>query len=71
MLTAVVRDSGIGFDLKSITTSYEERGSFGLLNMGERATLAGGACEIRSSAGEGTQIIIRVPTLVEEAEDFA
>lgn len=69
MLTAVVRDSGIGFDLKSITTSYEERGSFGLLNMGERATLAGGSCEIRSSAGEGTQIIIRVPMLVEEMDD--
>ncbi|GAA5526725.1 GAF domain-containing sensor histidine kinase [Herpetosiphon gulosus] len=69
MLTAVVRDSGIGFDLKSITTSYEERGSFGLLNMGERATLAGGSCEIRSSAGEGTQIIIRVPMLVEEMDE--
>ncbi|KPL81167.1 GAF domain-containing sensor histidine kinase [Herpetosiphon geysericola] len=66
MLTAVVRDSGIGFDLQSITTSYEERGSFGLLNMGERATLAGGSFEIRSSAGEGTQIIIRVPMLVED-----
>lgn len=69
MLTAVVRDSGIGFDLKSITTSYEERGSFGLLNMGERASLAGGSCEIRSSAGEGTQIIIRVPMLVEEIDE--
>ncbi|MCA0354280.1 MAG: GAF domain-containing sensor histidine kinase [Chloroflexi bacterium] len=69
MLTAVVRDSGIGFDLKSITTSYEERGSFGLLNMGERASLAGGSCEIRSSAGEGTQIIIRVPMLVEEMDE--
>ncbi|WP_110518873.1 GAF domain-containing sensor histidine kinase [Herpetosiphon llansteffanensis] len=66
MLTAVVRDSGVGFDLQSVTTSYEERGSFGLLNMGERATLAGGSFEIRSSAGEGTQIIIRVPMLVEE-----
>ncbi|MFD3165029.1 GAF domain-containing protein [Herpetosiphon sp. NSE202] len=68
MLTAVVRDSGIGFDLQSITTSYEERGSFGLLNMGERATLAGGSFEIRSSAGEGTQIIIRVPMLVEQQD---
>ncbi len=69
MLTTVVRDSGIGFDLQSVTTSYEERGSFGLLNMGERATLAGGSFEIRSSAGEGTQIIIRVPMLVEEVDE--
>ena len=66
MMVAVVRDSGVGFDLQSITSSYEDRGSFGLLNMGERATLVGGACEIRSAAGQGTQVIIRVPLLQEE-----
>ncbi|HEY1014430.1 MAG TPA: GAF domain-containing sensor histidine kinase, partial [Herpetosiphonaceae bacterium] len=38
-LAAMVRDSGVGFDLERVRASYEERGSFGLLNMNERAAL--------------------------------
>ncbi len=70
MLTAMVRDSGVGFDLGQVRSSYEDRGSFGLLNMGERASLIGGSCEIRSAAGQGTQVIIRVPLELEEVEFF-
>jgi signal transduction histidine kinase len=36
--------------------------------MGERATHVGGSCEIRSAAGQGTQVIIRVPLEHEEVE---
>jgi signal transduction histidine kinase len=68
LLTAVVRDSGVGFNLTQVRSSYEERGSFGLHNMGERATHVGGSCEIRSAAGQGTQVIIRVPLEHEEVE---
>ncbi len=71
MLVAVVRDSGVGFDINRIQASYDDRGSFGLLNMGERATLVGGSCEIRSAAGEGTQVIIRVPLEEQEEEEDA
>ena len=66
-LIAVIRDSGVGFDVGTIQSSYDNRGSFGLLNMGERATLVGGSCEIRSTSGQGTTVLIRVPLV--EAED--
>lgn len=69
LMIAVVRDSGVGFDLGQVRSSYEDRGSFGLLNMGERASLIGGSCEIRSAAGQGTQVIIRVPLEVEAVEE--
>lgn len=60
-LTASVQDDGVGFDLTKVQASYEERGSFGLLNMRERADRVGGKTEIRSSPGQGTAVIISVP----------
>ena len=60
-LVASVQDDGVGFDLKAIQSSYEKRGSFGLLNMQERAELIGGGTEIRSAQGKGTAVIITVP----------
>jgi signal transduction histidine kinase len=51
----------MGFDLEAVQASYEKRGSFGLLNMRERAQLVGGQTEIRSAPGKGTAIIITVP----------
>lgn len=60
-LTAEVRDNGRGFDLAQVQASYIQRGSFGLLNMSERAQLIGGACEMRSAVGDGTSVVVRVP----------
>ncbi|MGB9724056.1 MAG: GAF domain-containing sensor histidine kinase [Chloroflexia bacterium] len=60
-LVASVQDDGVGFDLEAVRASYERRGSFGLLNMEERARLVGGRTEIRSAPGRGTAVIISVP----------
>lgn len=60
-LIASVRDRGKGFNLAAVESSYNTRGSLGLLNMRERARLIGGECRIRSAEGEGTTVELRVP----------
>jgi signal transduction histidine kinase len=60
-VVVVVRDDGQGFDVNSVKTEYERRGSWGLLNMSERATLAGATLGIRSQPGQGTVVMLSVP----------
>jgi len=60
-LVASVRDRGHGFNLALVESTYNTRGSLGLLNMRERARLAGGECRIRSTEGDGTTVEVRVP----------
>jgi len=55
-LVASVRDRGHGFNLAAVESTYNTRGSLGLLNMRERARLIGGECRIRSAEGEGTTV---------------
>ena len=55
----VVRDDGIGFDLKTAA----EQGGLGILSMQERSAHLGGLLSIESLAGQGTAIHIRVPLL--------
>lgn len=67
-LRVTVRDDGQGFDLATTEASYEERGSFGLLNMRERAELIGGVLTVHSQTRppqQGTTLRLEVP-LVEE-----
>jgi len=61
MLEVVIEDDGVGFDKMAVLKSYEKRGSFGLLNIDERARLVGGRAEIESTPGKGTRITIFVP----------
>ncbi|NTV64937.1 MAG: histidine kinase, partial [Oscillochloris sp.] len=61
MLHAVVQDDGAGFDKAAVLRSYEKRGSFGLLNIDERARLVGGQAEMESAVGKGTKVTIIVP----------
>ena len=60
-LLVVVRDNGRGFDVEQVQGSYDQRGSFGLVNMKERAALLGGTLEIASRPGSGTVITLVVP----------
>jgi signal transduction histidine kinase len=57
----VIEDDGRGFDIQKIKATYDKRGSFGLLNIEERAQLVGGNAEIRSTPGEGTKVRVVVP----------
>jgi signal transduction histidine kinase len=61
VLEATVQDDGNGFDLKKVLSSYEQRGSFGLLNIEERAKLIGGMAELHSAPGQGTTVRVIVP----------
>jgi len=63
-LVVGIKDDGQGFDVKAVERDYEQRGSFGLLNMHERAELIDGFLVIESSQAEperGTVVTLRVP----------
>ncbi len=48
-------DDGAGFDLQA-----EHPGHFGLDNMRQRATVAGGELSIKSAPGEGTELLLNI-----------
>lgn len=48
MLVFEVEDDGVGFDIKDRLACYDSSGSFGLLNMRERASILGGELQIES-----------------------
>ena len=52
-----VVDNGKGFNISEL----KESEIFGLAGMRERASLAGGALDIRSAAGKGTRIVCNMP----------
>jgi len=56
-LSLVVRDNGVGFDLRALKVAA----GLGLISMGERMQLIGGEFEIESTPGVGTTIRARVP----------
>jgi signal transduction histidine kinase len=51
-----VRDDGVGFDVAKRRNEAVGGGSLGLLSMEERAVLAAGGLELRSSPGQGTEV---------------
>jgi signal transduction histidine kinase len=60
-LIVEVEDDGKGFDVEAVQTTYDERGSLGLINMYERAELVDGRLTISSAPDRGTQIKLLVP----------
>jgi signal transduction histidine kinase len=56
-----VADDGVGFNLAEVEKNYSERSSLGLVNLRERAELAGGSLQILSTPGKGTRVQVRVP----------
>ncbi len=60
-LTVTIADDGAGFDVQQVTQDYEDRGSYGMVNLRERVALAHGNYTINSAPGQGTEIIIHVP----------
>jgi signal transduction histidine kinase len=63
-----IRDDGLGFDVKAINTSYEKRGSLGMVNLRERTDLINGLLHIDSAPGQGTRVQVYIP-LSDEAAD--
>jgi signal transduction histidine kinase len=62
-------DNGIGFDVAAVASSYESRGSLGMVNLQERADLISGLLQLDSVVGKGTRIRVYIP-LNREAIDL-
>ncbi len=60
-LRVTVRDDGVGFDVQAVRQNYARRGSWGLLNMRERAALVDGILTFQSQPGGGSIISLTVP----------
>ncbi len=60
LLLTTIADDGKGFDVKKVMSSYETRGSLGMVNIRERAELAGGDAQVDSAPGKGTRTTVRV-----------
>jgi signal transduction histidine kinase len=58
-VSVVIRDDGVGFEKTKIDN--EERPSWGLRGMEERATLLGGTFELSTRLGSGTLIRVTIP----------
>ncbi len=56
-----VRDEGRGFDVSTIRLDGEDVRGTGLLSARERLRLQGGDLQMRSSVGEGTEIVVLAP----------
>jgi signal transduction histidine kinase len=56
-----ISDDGSGFVVPQSPTDFATSGHFGLLGMRERSELIGGRLEIKSDAGVGTQVSVRLP----------
>ncbi len=63
-----IEDDGVGFNVGAVDSTYEKRGSLGLVNIRERAELVNGIPSIDSAEGKGTRIRVVIP-LNEEAAD--
>lgn len=63
-----VQDDGVGFDPAGVKSSYESRGSLGMVNMRERAELVSGYLQVDSQPGEGTRVSLVIPLSSEAAD---
>jgi signal transduction histidine kinase len=58
---AEIEDDGEGFDEDAVRTTYDRSGSLGLVNMEERAEMAGGRVTVATAPGAGTRVRLTVP----------
>ncbi len=63
-----IQDDGIGFDIDAVNSTYDQRGSLGLVNLRDRTELVNGMLDVQSVPGKGTRVQVFIP-LTEEAAD--
>jgi signal transduction histidine kinase len=63
-----IQDDGVGFDKDHVESSYDQRGSLGLLNMSDRTEMVNGVFKLESEIGKGTTIHVLIP-LTDEATE--
>ncbi|MFQ5613189.1 MAG: GAF domain-containing protein [Anaerolineae bacterium] len=62
-LAMIVEDDGVGFDMASVMSGYEQRGSLGMVNLQERAEQIGGKFVMKSLPQQGTKVTVWLPQL--------
>lgn len=62
LLTVLVSDNGVGFNVKSLTNAKIGKGRFGLFAIRERVQILDGKISIHSENGKGTEVEFCVPT---------
>jgi len=65
-----VRDDGRGFDPSQLGPA-DHAGHFGLRQMRERILGLGGTLDIRSASGQGTELVITLPSVTKEVSHAA
>lgn len=60
LVQLTVTDDGVGFD-RAASRQYKQPPGWGLITIEERATAIGGNVYVKSTPGEGTQIIVELP----------
>ncbi|MBV8194335.1 MAG: hypothetical protein JOY80_02275 [Candidatus Dormibacteraeota bacterium] len=60
-VVVVVKDDGDGFDIVATEARLGRTRGLGIIQMHERATLAGGRLDIRSQIGAGTEVRLTLP----------
>lgn len=68
-LIVQITDNGKGFDMEATSADYSSRGSFGMVNMQERADLLDATLNLRSAPGKGTSITVNIPIINSQAEE--
>jgi len=61
----LIKDNGKGFNTKNVRDLEELGKGLGLIEMRERIETVGGNLDIKSSLGEGTQLLIEIPVGLE------
>ena len=60
LVQLTVADDGVGFD-PAVSRQYKKQPGLGLITVEERAKAIGGKVYVKSTPGEGTQIIVKLP----------
>jgi signal transduction histidine kinase len=61
-LVLSVTDDGVGFDLPARPDLLTKDGHFGLVGMQERAARLGGTLQVHTAPGDGTHVVVRLPS---------
>jgi len=61
-ITLTVSDDGHGFTVPESPAEFAPSGHFGLLGLHERSELIGAHLDIQSSPGQGTRVVVQLPT---------
>jgi two-component system sensor histidine kinase UhpB len=59
-LHCLIHDDGVGFEVAAVLSSAGHKG-LGLIGMRERLIAVGGTLEINSLAGQGTDLLVKIP----------